>query len=94
MSRNTYRRFLFSLRQKYKEKGKEKMENELKEFLDKQEEKTETAEKPEYKEITLKFGKNFVGDEFQGKDGNTYRQIMIPPERGNKAAVAELCSKS
>ena len=33
----------------------------------------------EYKEITLKFGKGCVGDEFQGKDGNTYRQIMIPP---------------
>ena len=38
----------------------------------------------EYKEITLKFGKGCVGDEFQGKDGNTYRQIMIPPNEENK----------
>ena len=60
------------------------MENDLKDFTDKQEAKTETAEKPEYKEITLKFGKNFVGDEFQGKDGNTYRQIMIPPNEETK----------
>lgn len=38
----------------------------------------------EYKEITLKFGKGCVGDEFQGKDGNTYRQIMIPPNEETK----------
>ena len=37
------------------------------------------AIKKEFKEITLKFGKGCVGDEFQGKDGNSYRQIMIPP---------------
>lgn len=29
-------------------------------------------------EITLKFGKGCVGDEFQGKDGNSYRQILVP----------------
>lgn len=29
-------------------------------------------------EITLKFGKGLVGDEFTGKDGNNYRQISIP----------------
>ena len=60
------------------------MENDLKDFTDKQEAKTETAEKKEFKEITLKFGKGLVGDEFQGKDGNTYRQIMIPPNEETK----------
>ena len=29
-------------------------------------------------EITIKFGKGLVGDEFTGKDGNNYRQISIP----------------
>ncbi len=52
----------------------------------------ETAEKAEqgteqgYKqidEITLKFGKGCVGDEFTGKDGNTYREILIPNQDEN-----------
>ncbi len=59
------------------------MDNELKDFLQKQEDKSSDDKKAqpekEYKEITLKFGKGLVGDEFQGKDGNSYRQIMIPP---------------
>ena len=51
-----------------------------KELLDILQGKDETTEpKKEFKEITLKFGKGCVGDEFQGKDGNSYRQIMIPP---------------
>lgn len=29
-------------------------------------------------EITLKFGKGCVGDEFKGKDGNSYREILVP----------------
>ena len=29
-------------------------------------------------EITLKVGKGCVGDEFQGKDGKAYREILIP----------------
>ena len=37
-----------------------------------------TAEKREYKEITLKFGKGCVGEAFEGKDGKSYKQIMIP----------------
>ena len=44
----------------------------------------DTTEKSEFKEITLKFGKGCVGDEFQGKDGNSYRQIMIPPNEETK----------
>ncbi len=52
----------------------------------------ETAEKAEqgteqgYKqidEITLKFGKGCVGDEFTGKDGNNYREILIPNKDEN-----------
>ena len=43
------------------------------------EEAKKTDEMKEYKEVTLKFGKGCVGDEFQGKDGNSYGQIMIPP---------------
>ncbi|MBD5469129.1 MAG: hypothetical protein HDR21_13385 [Lachnospiraceae bacterium] len=30
------------------------------------------------KELTLKFGKGLVGDEFQGKDKTSYREIRIP----------------
>ncbi|MCR4993379.1 MAG: hypothetical protein K6A45_10080 [Lachnospiraceae bacterium] len=40
-------------------------------------------EKPEFKEITLKFAKGLVGDEFQAKDGNTYREIKIPNKDEN-----------
>lgn len=29
-------------------------------------------------EITLKFGKGCVGEAFDGKDGNSYKQILIP----------------
>ena len=29
-------------------------------------------------EITLKFGKGCVGEEFQGKDGNKYKEILVP----------------
>lgn len=29
-------------------------------------------------EITLKFGKGCVGDEFQGKDGVKYKEILVP----------------
>lgn len=29
-------------------------------------------------EITLKFGKGCVGDEFQGKDGTKYKEILVP----------------
>ncbi len=29
-------------------------------------------------EITLKFGKGCVGDEFAGKDGTKYREILVP----------------
>ena len=45
---------------------------------------TQNEEKKEYKEVTLKFGKGCVGDEFQGKDGKSYRQIMIPPNEETK----------
>ncbi len=31
-----------------------------------------------YEEITLKFGKGCVGNEFEAKDGNTYCEIKIP----------------
>ena len=40
----------------------------------------EPEEKKDYEMITLKFAKGLVGDEFQGKDGNTYREIKIPNE--------------
>ena len=35
-------------------------------------------ERPKMEEITLKFGKGCVGEEFQGKDGNSYKEILIP----------------
>ena len=36
------------------------------------------ASEKEFKEITLKFGKGCVGDEFTGKDGNQYKEILVP----------------
>ncbi len=42
-----------------------------------------TDSKPDYKEITLKFTKGIVGDEFMAKDGNTYREIKIPNKDPN-----------
>ncbi|MBQ4481770.1 MAG: hypothetical protein II966_00915 [Lachnospiraceae bacterium] len=38
----------------------------------------ETKEEKKMDEITLKFGKGCVGEEFQGKDGNSYKEILIP----------------
>lgn len=60
------------------------MDKELLDILEGKDEKTAEAEKKDFKEITLKFGKGLVGDEFQGKDGNSYRQIMIPPNEETK----------
>ena len=34
-------------------------------------------------EITLKFGKGCVGEEFQGKDGNSYKEILVPNKDQN-----------
>ena len=40
--------------------------------------------KKEFKEITLKFGKGCVGEEFQGKDGKAYKEILVPnPDRND-----------
>ena len=58
--------------------------DELKDFLEKEAKDTSKETKEERKEITLKFGKGLVGEPFQGKDGNTYRQIMIPPNEETK----------
>lgn len=38
----------------------------------------ETGRSSSQKEITLKFAKGCVGDEFQGKDGNRYKKILVP----------------
>lgn len=32
----------------------------------------------EFKEITLKFGEGYVKGEFQARDGNQYKEIMVP----------------
>ena len=42
-----------------------------------QQENGENSEK-KHAEVTLKFGKGCVGEEFQGKDGNSYREILVP----------------
>lgn len=44
---------------------------------------TETTEKKEFKEITLKFGKGLVGDPFTAKDGKEYKSIQIPNKDEN-----------
>lgn len=36
------------------------------------------SQKKEFKEITLKFGKGCVGEEFKGKDGKAYKEILVP----------------
>ena len=36
------------------------------------------TERKQMEEITLKFGKGCVGEEFQGKDGTKYREILVP----------------
>ncbi|MCM1103270.1 MAG: hypothetical protein NC409_04105 [Clostridium sp.] len=41
-------------------------------------EQMRAQEKQQNREITLKFGKGLVGEEFQGKDGTSYREIKIP----------------
>ena len=45
----------------------------------------ENAKEKEYEEITLKFGKGCLGDEFTGKDGKAYRSILVPnPDKTDK----------
>ena len=39
---------------------------------------TAPTNKEEFKEITLKFAKGLVGEEFQAKDGKIYRPIKVP----------------
>lgn len=45
---------------------------------EKEQENSAEVPKREFKEITLKFGKGCVGEEFQGKDGNSYKEILVP----------------
>ena len=41
--------------------------------------------KKEFKEITLKFGKGCVGEAFQGKDKNMYREILVAnPDKNDR----------
>ena len=49
-------------------------------FADSKAEQTQPEGKEGKKmdEITLKFGKGCVGEEFQGKDGTKYKEILIP----------------
>lgn len=38
----------------------------------------------EVEEITLKFGKGCVGEEFRARDGNSYKEILVPnPDRND-----------
>lgn len=41
-------------------------------------ENRETSPKKEFKEITMKFGKGCVGEEFQGKEGISTRKYSFP----------------
>lgn len=41
-------------------------------------------EYPQMEEVTLKFGRGCVGEEFMGKDGIPYRTILVPnPDRND-----------
>lgn len=48
-----------------------------------QEKPGDARESPKMDEITLKFGKGCVGEEFQGKDGNKYKEILVPNQDKN-----------
>ena len=53
-------------------------------------ENRETSPKKEFKEITMKFGKGCVGEEFQGKDGNKYKEILVPnPDKNDHTFVVK-----
>lgn len=46
-------------------------------------------------EVTMKFGKGLVGEPFQGKDGNEYREIKIPnKDENDKSPWASFVVKS
>lgn len=48
-------------------------------------EKGGDSPKKKFKEITLKFGKGCVGEAFQGKDGNDYKEILVPnPDKNDR----------
>lgn len=48
-----------------------------------------------YEEITLKFGKGCVGDEFTGKDGKAYKPILVPnPDKDDKRPWQTFVAKS
>jgi len=47
---------------------------------------TEESGKKEYQEITLKFGKGCLEDQFTAKDGKTYQKILVPnPDPNDKS---------
>lgn len=49
----------------------------------------------EFQEITLKFGKGCVGEEFQGRDGNRYREILVPnPDKNDHRPWQTFVAKS
>lgn len=51
--------------------------------------------KKEFQEITLKFGKGCVGEEFQGRDGNRYREILVPnPDKNDHRPWQTFVAKS
>lgn len=48
-----------------------------------QAEKTEQAQAPEKKEITIKTAKGLVGEPFKAKDGKEYCEVKIPNKDEN-----------
>ncbi len=56
--------------------------------------KNEAEGKKEFKAITLKFGKGYLGKEFAGKDGNQYREILVPPDKASERPWATFVVKA
>ena len=49
----------------------------------------------EIEEVTLKFGRGCAGEEFQGRDGNSYREILVPnPDRNDHRPWQTFVAKS
>ena len=75
----------------------EEQRKELKSVNSKDAKESEVSPKEYEKieEVTMKFGKGLVGEPFQGKDGNEYREIKIPnKDENDKSPWASFVVKS
>ena len=73
----------------------DKQETENKEVNQQSGKVAEEAGKKEYQEITLKFGKGCLEDQFTGKDGTLYQKILVPnPDPADKSPWKTFIAKA